>query len=373
MTCMLSSNLKLLCLTAFSLVLILSGSYAENESVGLEKILTSYDISTELNESTDVEEILNYYNNYIELNESVNVGVTPGQYTSSEHYVMIGANDFKPFSYSSDLQFRIGSFGAYCEDGSSITAPVHLPHGVVVTGLDIFAYCENITAPAPPVILCSLIYRTVDETSNNMTFVFASTNAEDGYHHWVCDNFDPPLLVNNEKHSYHIVAIMMGANADDFAAFSINGVKITYINPRVSLASYNFPTRYIRHCGFLGVVTEIATDLGKQDATFNIVQGLADSSCVSFESVNYPGFYLRHSDFRLRLDPANLDQTFKEDATFKVVSGLGDINAYSFESYNYPGQYIKHNENFELYVEPCDTGLSKQEATFWMNNALYSS
>ncbi len=32
------------------------------------------------------------------------------------------------------------------------------------------------------------------------------------------------------------------------------------------------------------------------------VTGLADSSWISFESVNYPGLYVKHKDFRLRLE-----------------------------------------------------------------------
>ncbi len=58
-----------------------------------------------------------------------------------------------------------------------------------------------------------------------------------------------------------------------------------------------FDNRYIRHAdglGYTAVVDAAASDLLKQDATWTIVPGLIDSSCYSFESVNYPGEYLRH-------------------------------------------------------------------------------
>ena len=38
------------------------------------------------------------------------------------------------------------------------------------------------------------------------------------------------------------------------------------------------------------------------DATWIQQPGLADAGGVSFESFNYPGFYLRHKQFRLRID-----------------------------------------------------------------------
>ena len=42
------------------------------------------------------------------------------------------------------------------------------------------------------------------------------------------------------------------------------------------------------------------------DSQFRIVPGLANrTGYVSFESVNYPGHYLRHSGTQIRLDPVD--------------------------------------------------------------------
>lgn len=61
------------------------------------------------------------------------------------------------------------------------------------------------------------------------------------------------------------------------------------------------------------------------------------------------GRYLRHWDFRIRLDANDGSTTFQQDATFcaKPGSASGSV---SLESYNYPGRYIRHY-NYELRVD----------------------
>lgn len=139
----------------------------------------------------------------------------------------------------------------------------------------------------------------------------------------------------------------------------------------ISLRSYNYIDRYVRHAGFLGEVTKVVTDLDNQDATFRIGPGLADSRGVSFESLNYPGYYLRHQGFRLKLHEATSDQLFKEDATFVMVPGLANPGAVSFESYNFPEYYIRHS-GFHLYVHRGDGELFRQDATFLIDSPKYS-
>jgi hypothetical protein len=93
------------------------------------------------------------------------------------------------------------------------------------------------------------------------------------------------------------------------------------------------------------------------------VGGLADSRYVSFESLNYPGHYLRHQDFRLKLQKFDGSQLFRQDATFMMVPGLADGSWSSFESVNYPGHYIRHR-NFHLYLEKGTDDLFRKDATF---------
>ena len=75
-------------------------------------------------------------------------------------------------------------------------------------------------------------------------------------------------------------------------------------------------------------VNASSTTTLKQDATFVVRHGLADSSCYSFESRNFPGHFLRHSQFRLRKDPNDGTALFAQDATFCADAGRfgsGDV------------------------------------------------
>ncbi|MFI6453970.1 glycoside hydrolase family 43 protein [Streptosporangium amethystogenes] len=117
-----------------------------------------------------------------------------------------------------------------------------------------------------------------------------------------------------------------------------------------SLRSVNFPDRYVRHLDQLGRIDPVSsssTAQTKQDATFTVVPGLADPNCSSFAGAD--GRYLRHWDFRIRLDANDGSTTFKQDATFcaKPGSASGSV---SLESYNYPGRYLRHY-NYELRVD----------------------
>lgn len=86
------------------------------------------------------------------------------------------------------------------------------------------------------------------------------------------------------------------------------------------------------------MITAASSDTDKQDATFTIRRGLADSSCYSFESRNFPGHYLRHSNFRLRKDPADGSTLYTQDATFCAqpgqVAGGVTLAAYNIAAHN---------------------------------------
>jgi hypothetical protein len=130
-----------------------------------------------------------------------------------------------------------------------------------------------------------------------------------------------------------------------------------------SFESYNYPNYFIRHKNYLGEITEVVSVLDRKDSTFKIVTGLANRHHVSLESVNYPGYYLRHHNFRLKLYRATNDQLFKKDATFKILKGLAAESWNSFESYNYPGYFIRHR-NFHLYLEKDNSDIFRADATF---------
>lgn len=138
----------------------------------------------------------------------------------------------------------------------------------------------------------------------------------------------------------------------------------------LSLRSYNYPDRYLRHRQYRGELTPLTSALDQQDATFRIVPGLADSTFqntfqfVSFESWNYPGWYLRYENGRLvlRRRPTG-DYAFDCYATFREIPGLIDGSAYSYELYGRPEHFIRHRD-YHLYVETGKDELFKKDATF---------
>ncbi|WP_225409017.1 AbfB domain-containing protein [Stigmatella hybrida] len=105
-----------------------------------------------------------------------------------------------------------------------------------------------------------------------------------------------------------------------------------------------YTNRYLRHIESLArteVVDGGSNATLKQDATFKLVPGLAESSCYSFESRNFPGSYLRHFNSRVRRDASDGSTVFQQDATFCAQPGLSGTGV-SFESFNFPGRYLRH-------------------------------
>lgn len=138
------------------------------------------------------------------------------------------------------------------------------------------------------------------------------------------------------------------------------------IGPRskvVSLRAHGAPGLNVRHRNFLAYVTPIAGDLDGHDASFRYIPGLM-GQCVSFESLNYPGYFLRHENFRLKLAPIEDSEQFRADATFCSRTGLADGNEASYFAINYPTYYIR-NEGGELWLrEYQENEAFVSDATF---------
>ncbi|WP_170928346.1 AbfB domain-containing protein [Deinococcus hopiensis] len=124
----------------------------------------------------------------------------------------------------------------------------------------------------------------------------------------------------------------------------------------------NYFLRHRNNLGWVESITNSSAPTDRQDATFKVVQGLADNSCVSFESRNFPGQYLRHYDFRLRLETSNNSATFDDDATFCAVPGLSG-NGLSFQSFNFPAYYLRHY-NTEAWIAEKGNGAAGTTALF---------
>ena len=149
--------------------------------------------------------------------------------------------------------------------------------------------------------------------------------------------------------------------------------------PRVSLQATTpcCTSDYVTHDDsddlvILAPVTADSSATAKLDATFVEAPGLANPSCVSFESVNKPGYYLRHQNFQFHLQPFDGSTLFTTDATFCPGPGNSGQGT-SFQSVNFPGRYIRHF-NFTLYLasdgppgtNPWDTATSWADDTSWV-------
>ncbi|MEU6076792.1 glycoside hydrolase family 43 protein [Micromonospora sp. NPDC047074] len=133
----------------------------------------------------------------------------------------------------------------------------------------------------------------------------------------------------------------------------------------VRLKSTNFPDRFVRHLNGVGRLDAYPFD-PYQDQLWRLVPGLADPAGVSFESVNRPGNFLRHSGYAIRLEPNNNTATFRADATFHRTPGLADSSWTSFRSHNFPDRYLRHS-GYLLRIDPLSASSSatdRQDATF---------
>jgi hypothetical protein len=117
-----------------------------------------------------------------------------------------------------------------------------------------------------------------------------------------------------------------------------------------------------------------ATDKG--DATWVVRAGLANSSCVSFESANASGRYLRHQNFQLYLQANDGSSLFAQDATFCPKTGNSG-QGYSFQSVNYTNKYIRHY-SYTVYLasnggsNAWDSTASWAADTSWLAAAPWS-
>jgi hypothetical protein len=138
-----------------------------------------------------------------------------------------------------------------------------------------------------------------------------------------------------------------------------------------------FTTRYLRHRDGLArtdVVTATTDATTKADATFVIRRGLADPSCYSLESRNFPGNYLRHAAFRVRLSANENTDLYRRDATFCAQPGTGGIR---LASVNELGTNIRHYSE-EVWVASSggahtyDNPTSYAQDVSWAVNAAWT-
>jgi hypothetical protein len=123
------------------------------------------------------------------------------------------------------------------------------------------------------------------------------------------------------------------------------------ISLRVTTSGYT--DRYVAHNSSNGIVTEAVSSSSsttlKQQATWIVRSSLngngGNSGCVSFESRDVAGRYMRHYNFVLQLAADDGTKQMREDATFCPQAPLNGQGSHSIRAWNYPTRYLRHYAN----------------------------
>ena len=125
-------------------------------------------------------------------------------------------------------------------------------------------------------------------------------------------------------------------------------------------------TRYIRHQNNAAVTTVISSasaQLDKDDGSWIVRRGLANNACISFESRDFPGDFLRHQNFQLFRQPNDGSALFLADATFCPQAGMTGTGT-SFASFNFPTRFIRHFNNTVFIASNGGTNTFDATASF---------
>ncbi|GAA3342213.1 hypothetical protein GCM10020358_36400 [Amorphoplanes nipponensis] len=105
------------------------------------------------------------------------------------------------------------------------------------------------------------------------------------------------------------------------------------------------PGRRLRHRNFLARVDAVgpaSPALDRADSRFTVRAGRAGGDCLSFESVNYPGYFLRARDAVLRLDRADGGPGYDAEATFCAVPTVS--GGFVLRSRAAPDRYVTESD-----------------------------
>jgi hypothetical protein len=119
----------------------------------------------------------------------------------------------------------------------------------------------------------------------------------------------------------------------------------------------------------IAAVTSSSSATDKADATWLVEPGLENSSCISLESANTSGEYLRHYNFELYLETNDGTSQFAQDATFCVQPGNSG-QGYSFQSVNYTNKYIRHFD-YTVYIASDGGSNAWDSATLWTDDSSW--
>ncbi|MFF3068479.1 alpha-L-arabinofuranosidase B [Kitasatospora sp. NPDC057904] len=146
---------------------------------------------------------------------------------------------------------------------------------------------------------------------------------------------------------------------------------------RISLRATTAPcctSHYLRHNDtdskvVISDTSSAGSATDKADATWIVRAGLANSSCLSFESANNPGQFLHHYNYELYLDFDSGAGSFAQDATFCATSGNSGVGT-SFQSVNFPTKYLRHY-NYTVYIADNGGSNSWDSSASWADDTSW--
>ena len=94
---------------------------------------------------------------------------------------------------------------------------------------------------------------------------------------------------------------------------------LTGQNFTVSFRDPQSPSMYLRHFNYLLYIEDGTNAQNHIFATFFVRQNHFFDGYESYESVNYPNYFIRHSYYRLKISEDDGSVLFKSDASFRPV------------------------------------------------------
>ncbi|HEV8559418.1 MAG TPA: alpha-L-arabinofuranosidase B [Actinophytocola sp.] len=134
-----------------------------------------------------------------------------------------------------------------------------------------------------------------------------------------------------------------------------------------------FTDRYIRHQNnnaVTSVITSGSSAVDKGDGSWIVRRGLANNSCVSFESRNFPGEFLRHQNFQVFRQPMNGSTLFRQDATFCPQAAHAGTGT-SFAAMNFPTRFLRHFNN-TLFIASNGGSNNFDTTTNWAADTTWA-
>ncbi|KAI0867344.1 carbohydrate-binding module family 42 protein [Hypoxylon argillaceum] len=138
-----------------------------------------------------------------------------------------------------------------------------------------------------------------------------------------------------------------------YAATSLISGPTINVGAKISLrvTTPDYTNRYIAHTGDTvntQVVSSVSVAALQQQASWTVRTGLGNSGCMSFESMDTPGSFIRHSSYELLVNANDGSKQFAEDATFCPQAGINGEGT-SIRSWSYPARYFRHYDSL-LYI-----------------------